>query len=104
MQTLILRLPQRALMALVQGYRLLLSAWLGPSCRFEPSCSTYALQALERHGAAAGSYLTLRRLARCHPWCTPGFDPVPLKAPALFSRLLVNPASGSTALPDKKLP
>jgi putative membrane protein insertion efficiency factor len=55
------------LMALVRGYRLLLSPWLGSACRFEPTCSAYSLQALERHGAAAGSYLTLRRLARCHP-------------------------------------
>ena len=69
--------PQRGLMALVRGYRLLLSPWLGSSCRFEPSCSVYSLQALERHGAMAGSYLTLRRLARCHPWGGEGHDPVP---------------------------
>jgi len=60
------------LMGLVKGYRLLLSPWLGSACRFEPSCSAYALQALEQHGAAAGSYLTLRRLARCQPWCAGG--------------------------------
>jgi hypothetical protein len=68
---------QRVLMALVKGYRLLLSPWLGSACRFEPTCSVYALQALERHGAAHGSYLTLRRLGRCHPWCEGGLDPVP---------------------------
>ena len=68
---------QRLLMGLVRGYRMLLSPWLGSACRFEPTCSAYALQALERHGAAHGSYLTLRRLARCHPWCEGGHDPVP---------------------------
>ena len=62
---------------LVKGYRLLLSPWLGSACRFEPTCSVYALQALERHGAAHGGYLTLRRLGRCHPWCEGGHDPVP---------------------------
>ena len=80
--------PQRALIGLVRGYRLLLSPWLGSSCRFEPTCSAYALVALEQHGAAAGSYLTVRRLARCHPWCAGGHDPVPGQAPALFTRLL----------------
>jgi len=68
---------RRLLIALVKGYRLLLSPWLGSSCRFEPTCSAYALQALEQHGAAKGSYLTLYRLARCHPWCNGGHDPVP---------------------------
>ena len=75
------------LMALVRGYRLVLSPWLGSACRFEPTCSAYSLQALERHGAAAGSYLTLRRLVRCHPWCDGGPDPVPQEPPRLFSRL-----------------
>ena len=75
---------QSFLMMLVRGYRLLLSPWLGSSCRFEPTCSVYSLQALELHGAARGSYLTLRRLARCHPWCAGGHDPVP---PALFTSL-----------------
>ena len=80
-------LPQRALMAAVRAYRLLLSAWLGSSCRFEPTCSAYALQALERHGAAAGTYMTLTRLARCHPFCEGGHDPVPGRVPALFRHL-----------------
>lgn len=78
---------RRLLMGLVRAYRLLLSPWLGSACRFEPTCSLYALQALERHGAAAGSYLTLRRLARCHPWCDGGCDPVPDQPPRLFTRL-----------------
>lgn len=78
----------RVLIALVRGYRLLLSPWLGSACRFTPTCSHYALVALERHGAAAGSYLTLSRLARCHPWCAGGIDDVPAHPPALFTRLL----------------
>lgn len=76
------------LVGLVKGYRLLLSPWLGSACRFEPTCSAYALQALQQHGAAAGTYLTVARLARCHPWCDGGHDPVPAQAPRLFSRLL----------------
>lgn len=67
----------RLLSALVRAYRLLLSPWLGASCRFEPTCSAYALQALERHGAVCGSYLGLKRIARCQPWCEGGHDPVP---------------------------
>ena len=75
------------LIFLVKGYRLLLSPWLGNACRFEPTCSVYALQALERHGAAAGSYLAAARIARCHPWCEGGCDPVPARPPRVFSRL-----------------
>ncbi|WP_372527874.1 membrane protein insertion efficiency factor YidD [Piscinibacter sp.] len=81
-------LPRNALIALVRGYRLLLSPWLGSSCRFEPTCSAYALGALQRHGALAGSVLTVGRIARCHPWCAGGHDPVPDHAPRLFSRLI----------------
>lgn len=77
-----------ALIAVVKAYRLLLSPWLGSSCRFEPTCSQYSLQALQSHGAAAGTYLTVARIARCHPWCEGGFDPVPAQAPRLFGRWL----------------
>jgi hypothetical protein len=70
-------LPRRVLIALVKAYRLLLSPWLGNACRFEPTCSVYAIEALERHGALTGSYLAGRRLLRCHPWCAGGCDPVP---------------------------
>lgn len=80
--------PRQCLLGLVKGYRLLLSPWLGSSCRFEPSCSLYAMGALERHGAARGAYLTLRRLVRCHPWCEGGHDPVPATFAPLFSRLI----------------
>ena len=78
---------KKALIKAVEAYRLLLSPWLGSACRFEPTCSVYSISALERHGAAAGSYLTLTRLARCHPWCEGGLDPVP-PAPIATSRLL----------------
>ena len=87
---------REALMGLVRAYRLLLSPWLGSACRFEPTCSAYALQALERHGAAAGSGLTVARLLRCHPWCAGGHDPVPEKAPRLFSRLISPTSSKKT--------
>jgi putative membrane protein insertion efficiency factor len=80
--------PKRALIALVKGYRLLLSPWLGSACRFEPTCSVYALQALQQHGAMMGSYLTVARIGRCHPWCQGGCDPVPTERPRLFTRLI----------------
>lgn len=76
---------RNALIGLVQAYRYLLSPSLGSSCRFTPSCSAYALDALRQHGAGAGSYLTLKRLGRCHPWCNGGHDPVPAQAPRLFA-------------------
>jgi len=68
---------QRVLIVGVRTYRLLLSPWLGSACRFEPTCSAYALEALQAHGAGAGSYLVAKRLLRCHPWCEGGLDPVP---------------------------
>ncbi|HEX2544436.1 MAG TPA: membrane protein insertion efficiency factor YidD [Ramlibacter sp.] len=74
------------LMDLVKAYRLTLSPWIGSSCRFTPTCSLYSLEALQRHGAAAGAYLTAARIARCHPWCAGGHDPVPAAPPRLFSR------------------
>jgi uncharacterized protein len=67
------------LRALIRGYQLLLSPWLGARCRFYPSCSQYALDALDSHGSVRGGILALRRLARCHPWHPGGYDPVPLK-------------------------
>jgi uncharacterized protein len=68
-------------LALVRGYRLLLSPWLGSSCRFEPTCSRYALEALERHGPWRGVALSGWRVLRCHPWCQGGLDPVPAVHP-----------------------
>jgi uncharacterized protein len=88
---------KRVLIGLVRLYRLLLSPWLGSACRFTPTCSAYSMEALERHGAAAGSYLTLSRLARCQPWCTGGHDLVPQERPRLFSRLLSSPSQKTSS-------
>ncbi len=68
----------RFLAGIVRGYRLLLSPLLPPACRFHPSCSRYAIEALELHGAVKGSLLAARRLLRCHPFHAGGHDPVPL--------------------------
>jgi putative membrane protein insertion efficiency factor len=87
--------PRRGLMGLVRGYRFFLSPWLGSSCRFEPTCSAYALEALAQHGAAVGVRLTAGRLLRCHPWCAGGHDPVPAHAPGLFTRLSMPQAGPS---------
>ena len=67
----------RLVALLVVGYRLLISPWLPPSCRYEPSCSVYALEALQRHGPLRGSWLAARRIGRCHPCGGQGYDPVP---------------------------
>lgn len=68
---------KRLLSSLILAYRYSVSPLLGMHCRFHPSCSTYALEALQRHGTARGGWLALRRLARCHPWHAGGHDPVP---------------------------
>ena len=65
------------LVMVIKAYRLLLSPWLGGSCRFYPTCSAYALQALEDHGLVKGSYLMVHRFFRCQPFCQGGHDPVP---------------------------
>ena len=65
------------LIGLVRLYRLLLSPWVGGQCRFYPTCSQYTIDALERHGAAAGTYLGAARILRCQPWCRGGHEPVP---------------------------
>lgn len=61
----------------VRLYRLIFSPWVGHNCRFQPTCSAYALEALEKHGAIRGTALTLRRLGKCHPLGSDGYDPVP---------------------------
>lgn len=86
-------LPRAVLLGLVHGYRLLFKAWLGNACRFEPSCSQYALDALHRHGAADGTLLTAGRLLRCHPWCAGGCDPVPARGPIAAWRAAARPAA-----------
>jgi putative membrane protein insertion efficiency factor len=65
------------LLAVIRAWQLLLSPLLGPSCRFHPSCSAYAAEAVRRHGALRGGWLALRRLGRCHPFHEGGLDPVP---------------------------
>jgi putative membrane protein insertion efficiency factor len=70
-------LPRRGLVALLRAYKAVISPALPPACRFTPTCSQYALEAIERHGALRGSWLALRRLARCHPFNPGGFDAVP---------------------------
>jgi putative membrane protein insertion efficiency factor len=64
-------------LALLGAYRRFVSPLLPPACRFYPTCSAYAVEAVRRHGALRGSYLTVKRLARCHPLCEGGVDPVP---------------------------
>ena len=70
----------------IRAYRLLISPVTGPACRFEPSCSSYALEAVDRHGAAKGSWLALRRFGRCHPWGGSGYDSVPDPDPKTVRR------------------
>ena len=92
-----LLLPRRILMLLVRGYRFFLSPWLGASCRYEPSCSAYSLEALARHGAVVGTCMTVHRLVRCHPFCEGGHDPVPERAPRLFRALVVDTRQAARA-------
>lgn len=100
----LLQLPRQALIALVRAYRLLLSPWVGNVCRYYPSCSQYALDALHRHGAMGGTALAAWRVLRCNPWSLGGCDPVPEQRPlqGLFTRL---PLTAVDDLPEsKKLP
>jgi putative membrane protein insertion efficiency factor len=71
----------RILIGTVRSYQLLISSWTLPSCRFAPSCSAYAIGAIEEHGALRGVWLAARRIARCHPWGGHGYDPVPAAVP-----------------------
>jgi len=75
------QLPRRLLIGLVTLYRVLISPMLAPTCRYWPSCSEYAVEALRMHGALRGAWLTGSRLCRCHPWSAGGIDPVPMAAP-----------------------
>lgn len=68
---------ERFLIGGIRFYRRRISPLTPPSCRFQPTCSAYALEAVQRYGAARGAWLTLRRLLRCQPFCKGGFDPVP---------------------------
>jgi len=68
---------RRTLLLLIRAYRLLISPWMGRCCRFYPSCSHYAADAIGKHGPTRGGWLAVKRVARCHPWHDGGFDPVP---------------------------
>ncbi len=67
----------RLLIWIVKVYQLVLSPFLGQQCRFYPTCSQYAIEAIQKHGAMRGAYYMVRRLVRCHPWCAGGHDPIP---------------------------
>ena len=77
MTTALRNAPRGAAVLLIRAYQWVLSPWLGPACRYEPSCSHYAVEAIERHGLLRGGTLAARRLGRCHPLGASGFDPVP---------------------------
>ena len=64
----------------IRGYQAVISPLFPPSCRFYPSCSAYAVEALEQHGLLQGGWLALRRISRCHPFCPGGYDPVPVSS------------------------
>ena len=70
----ILALP---FIGLIKLYQLIISPWLGPSCRFTPTCSQYGLEAFKKYGVLKGFWLTIKRISRCHPWGGKGYDPVP---------------------------
>lgn len=76
---------KHVLIGLLKAYRLLISPLYGQVCRYHPSCSAYALEAVQRHGALRGSWLAMRRLGRCHPWAAGGYDPVPGHPPLTSS-------------------
>ena len=98
------------LIKLVRAYQLLLSPFLPPSCRFEPTCSHYAIEALQTHGGLKGGWLALKRIGRCHPFCAGGYDPVPPAACTchdsqahLVSSTLTDPTSAPVE-PNEALP
>ncbi len=93
--TTLWRLPRHALVALVRLYRLLLSPWVGQGCRFTPTCSAYAITALQRHGAIIGAGLTGWRLLRCNPLCAGGCDDVPDNMPWRRRRPTPSPSSAA---------
>lgn len=75
-ETKISQLPKTFLLGLIRGYQYLISPLFPPSCRFIPTCSNYALQAIERYGVWRGTLLAVCRIVRCHPFCRGGYDPV----------------------------
>lgn len=93
---------QRAILALIRTYQFAFAPMYAGSCRFVPSCSAYAAEAVERHGAARGTVLAVRRLLRCHPFGSHGLDPVPASAPLALWRGMpatVAPSAGRRGKP-----
>jgi uncharacterized protein len=80
MKKFITNLFKKLLIAFVRLYQILLSPLLGRNCRHHPTCSSYTIEAISTHGPLKGGWLSIRRISRCHPWGTSGFDPVPLKS------------------------
>jgi putative membrane protein insertion efficiency factor len=64
-------------LVLIKLYQWVLSPWIGPKCRYTPTCSHYAVEALQKHGLLKGLWLSIKRISRCHPWGSSGYDPVP---------------------------
>ena len=83
------------LIGLLRAYRLLISPLYGQVCRYHPTCSAYALQAVTERGSIIGSWLTVRRLARCHPWARGGYDPVPSRRSSMGSGSSPTPQQGA---------
>jgi len=79
------------LRGLVQVYRWALSPLLGSNCRYQPTCSAYAVEAIEAHGALRGGWIALKRVARCHPWGASGYDPVPQSSQTLRNSVRPQP-------------
>ncbi len=75
--TVILGVMKQLLLLAIRGYQITLSPFFGTQCRFHPTCSAYAMEAIEIHGAWRGSWLAVKRILKCHPWHTGGVDPVP---------------------------
>ncbi|TNF89253.1 MAG: membrane protein insertion efficiency factor YidD [Gammaproteobacteria bacterium] len=90
-----------AVRALIRAYQITLSPFIGNQCRFHPSCSHYALEAIDAHGAAKGSWLALKRLARCHPFHPGGIEPVPAKSAQTVGERKNHQASGACPQPKE---
>jgi len=78
---IILRILSLPFIALIKIYQWIISPWIGPKCRFTPTCSHYALEALKKYGLFKGTWLAVKRISRCHPWGGHGYDPVPDELP-----------------------
>jgi putative membrane protein insertion efficiency factor len=103
---MIASLPARVLLAPIRFYQRFISPALPPSCRYSPTCSSYALEAIQVHGAARGSWLAVRRISRCHPWHAGGYDPVPPvreRVSRAGSSVSVNPAIGDDQMAGSAL-